>query len=141
MEVPFAWDEPMGEHMLSVTAVVRSALPDPEAPEATCLLDIDRLPSKRVKSLVVKGCAMRRGVGTDAQNGRGASSLLDLKSRLEGALARTIIRTVCLCCNVVQGLAAHLLKQLVPVLITERRSHWTSVKLGSIGNVCVTGAH
>jgi hypothetical protein len=78
------------DHILKITAVLCSTDPDPDVAGSSCRLEIDKLPNRQVAPLVVKGQALR---STLSDQGRSASTQ-DLKSRLEGALARTVVRTV-----------------------------------------------
>lgn len=86
--MPFAWDEPMCPHLLKITASVKNGLPhrgttvEDEA-EASTVLDIDKLPTKSVDPLMVKSSTYMQFSGPQ-----------DLRSKLEGALAATVVRTV-----------------------------------------------
>eukprot|EP00892_Ulva_mutabilis_P007162 jgi/Ulvmu1/4818/UM020_0103.1 len=87
-EVPFAWDEPTHPHLLRITASVQSspsrlATTVEEDAEASTVLDIDKLPTKRVDPLTVKSSSYSQFSGPQ-----------ELRSRLEGALAATVVRTV-----------------------------------------------
>lgn len=84
-EVPFAWDEPMCSHTLKITAAAHngaSGSPEDDV-EASTVLDIDKLPTKQVDPLVVKTRAASL-----------ASGVQDLRSRVEGVLAGTVVRVV-----------------------------------------------
>lgn len=87
-EVPFAWDEPMHSHLLKITASVqhgsvRRASPAGDEAEASAVLDIDKLPTKRVDPLIVKSSSYSQFSGPQ-----------ELRSKLQGALAATVVRTV-----------------------------------------------
>lgn len=82
-EVPFAWDEPMCSHLLKITASAHNGSAVEDDAAASTVLDIDKLPTKQVEPLVVK-------VSSSSQ----FSGPQDLRSKLEGALAGTVVRTV-----------------------------------------------
>lgn len=89
MEVPFAWDEPMCSHLLKITASVHNGSAVEVDTGASTVLDIDKLPTKQVEPLIVKASSSSQIPGPQ-----------DLRSKLEGALAGTIVRTVRLPCAV-----------------------------------------
>jgi hypothetical protein len=87
----------MQVHRLVVTAVMRNARPEPDSYKATTVLEIDKGMPTKINPLVVKAQAMRRTTGSELGPQNRSNSTHDLKTRfnLEGALARTVERKVC----------------------------------------------
>jgi hypothetical protein len=85
-ELPYAWDEPMHSHTLLVVARPRgSSSMEYDRIESSRPLDIDRLPSQRIRPLTIKGATSRRAVDSSTQ---------DIKARVEGAISQGMQRQV-----------------------------------------------
>jgi hypothetical protein len=102
MELPFAWDEPTAEHTLCVVAQLRdmpSGCSADEGRSSECFLDIDSLPSLRLKPLVI--CSNPPPPRQDAE---GSNRIQDstMKMLLEGALSEVCRRQVRVPCQAQQ---------------------------------------